>query len=73
MPHFGHLIVLAAVEAMDGVLTDMLVGVLAMRSRSGIGRRDTYWCVSCVVADVHTVRDIDPNEPINMSLLIAVD
>ena len=51
MPHFGHVILLAIVEVMDGVL------VIAMSSRSvtGTGRRDTG-------AAVHTVRDVDPNE-----------
>ena len=40
----------------------MLIGVLAMRSRSGI-----------TGADVHAVRDIDPDEASNMSVLLAVD
>ena len=31
----------ALVEPMDGMLTDMVIGVLAMRSRLGIERRDT--------------------------------
>ena len=65
MPHFGHVILLAIVEVMDGVLIDL---VIAMSSRSviGTGRRDTG-------ADVHTVRDIDPDEPANMSFLLALD
>ena len=73
MPHFGHVIVLAVTEVMDGVLTDVLIGVLAMSSRSGIGRRDRYWRVPCVVVDGHTVRDMDPGEPSNMSILLAFD
>ena len=66
MPHFEHLKVLAIVEVKDGVL--------AMSSRSVIGRRDTYWRAPCVVAgvgtDVHAVRDTDPDEPSNMSFLL---
>ena len=42
VPHFGHDIVLAIVEVMAGVLTDVVIGVLPMSSRSGIGRRGTY-------------------------------
>ena len=66
MPHVGHVMVLAVVEVKDGVLTDVLIGILSMSSRSGIGRRDIYWRVSCMGAEVHTVRDIDPDEPENM-------
>ena len=65
--------VLAVVEVMDGVLTDVPIDILAMSSRSGIGRRDTSWRVSCVVADLHTVRDIDPGERTKMSTLLALD
>ena len=74
MPHFEHVaIVFAIIEVMDGVLTDVLIEVLAMSSRSGIGRRDTYWRVPCVlVGDVHTVCDIDPGEPSNMPFLLAL-
>ena len=80
MPHFGHVSVLAVSEAMDGVLTGVLIDVLAMSSRSVIGRRDAYtngqrgqWCASCVVVDVHTIGDIDPDEPLNMPFLLALD
>ena len=69
VPHFEHLKVLAIVEVKDGVL--------AMSSRSVIGRRDTYWRAPCVVAgvgtDVHTVSDTDPDESSNMSSLLALD
>ena len=41
-PHFGHASVLAIVKAKAGVLTDVVIGVLAMSSRSVIGRRDAY-------------------------------
>ena len=44
MPHFRQVMVLVVVEAMDGVLTDVLIGVLAMSSRSGFGERDKRWC-----------------------------
>ena len=58
---------------MAGVLTDAVLGVLPMSSRSVIGRRDMYWRVLCVVADAHTVRDIDPKDPKNMFALLALD
>ena len=45
----------------DCVLTDVLIGLLAISSRSGVG------------ADfLHLVRDIDPGEPSNMSSLLAL-
>ena len=42
VPHLGHLIVLAIVEAMAGVLTDVVSGVLTISSRTDNGRRDAY-------------------------------
>ena len=42
LPHLGHVIGLAIVEVMAGVLTDVVaIGILTINSRSGIGRRDT--------------------------------
>ena len=77
MPHFGHVIVLAVVDGMNNVLAEMVTDFLAMSSRSGIGRRDTYWRVDCLVAgvatEVHTVPDIDPDDPMNISLWLAFD
>ena len=65
MPHFGHVILLAIVEVMDGVLIDMVIAI-SSRSVLGNGRRDT--------GGVHTVRDIDPpNEALNISYLLALD
>ena len=65
--------VLAGIAVMDGVL----IGVLAMSSLSDIGRRNTYSRVACVAAcegtDVHTVRDIDPDEPSNMRYFFAFE
>ena len=62
---------------MADVLTGVLIVVLTMSSRSGTGRRDTCSLVANVVigvvADVHTVRDIDPSEPANMSALLAFE
>ena len=62
---------------MGGVLTDVAICVLAMSSRSGIGRRDTYWRVGPVVtgvgADVHTVCDIDPDVPPNIEAFVAFE
>ena len=67
MPHLGHVISLVIVEVMDGVLTDVVIGILAMSSRSGIGLR-------MVGTDVHTVREIDPgDEPVNMRCLLALE
>ena len=37
VPHLGHVIVLAIVEVMAGVRTDVAIGVLTISSRSGIG------------------------------------
>ena len=54
------------------MLSDVLTEFLAMSSRSGIGRRDTY-CRVLGMLVVRTVRDIDPNEPVNMSLLLALE
>ena len=72
MPHFGHVNVVAVVEVADGVLlAGVLIGVLAMSSRSGIDQRNAYWRVPCVVAGVHTVWDIDPADPTNMPTLLA--
>ena len=63
----------ARVEMMGGVL----IGVLTTSSRSGIGRRDTCWCVVSLVpgdeAGVHTTRDIDPDDPVNMPALLAFE
>ena len=65
VPHLGHIMVLVIVEVMDGVLIDV-IGVLTISSRSGIGRRDT-----CDLgAKVHTVSDIDPDVPVNMSIFV---
>ena len=55
----------------------MVTGVCIISSRSGNGRRVMYICVARVVAgveaDVHTVRDIDPDEPVNTSVLLAFE
>ena len=76
MLHFGHVIVLAIVDVMAG-LTGVAIGVLTINSRSGTGCRDTYWPGPSVVAgvrvDVHTVRDIDPEESSNMNFLLAFE
>ena len=71
MPHFGHVIVLR-VEVKAEALTDVVIGVRTMSSRSGNGRR-----VTCVVAgvgaDAHSVSGcgIDPEDPINMGYFLA--
>ena len=65
------------VGVMAGVLTDMVVGALAISSRSGIGRLDAYSRVGSVVtgegAEVHSVSDIDPDVPANMSAFVAFE
>ena len=61
---------------MTGVLIDVVTAVRTISSRSGTGRRDTYWCLTSVVpeeGDLHTVADIDPGEPKNMSVLLALE
>ena len=59
MPHFGHVILVF--EVMASVL--VLTGVV-------IGRRDTY---RRVVLEEHTRADIEPNDPVNMSFLLAFE
>ena len=71
MPHFLHVIVLALIEGMDRMLTGVLIGVLTMSSRSIIVRRDIYSFVAGV--EIHTARDIDPDEPPNIKLLLACE
>ena len=77
VPHFGHVIVLAFAAVMVGVLTDAVIGVCTTSSRSGNGRRVMCWRVAGVVAgvetDVHTVTGIDPDEPINIPILLAFE
>ena len=76
VPHFEHAIIVPIDEVMTGVLADVAVGVLTMSSRSGIGRRDTCCRGACLVTavtvDLH-VADIDPEDPSNMSFLLAAD
>jgi len=42
VPHFGHVIAFAIVEVIAGVLTDVVIGLFTISSRSGNGRRDAY-------------------------------
>ena len=46
MPHFGHVILLRIVEVKaevkEVVLTEVVIGVRTISSRSGRGRRVTY-------------------------------
>ena len=68
MPHFGHiLLVIASVVLLTGVA----IGARTIFSSRSVneGRVTSL----CVVVDVHTSRDIDPNEPVNMSFLLAVE
>ena len=71
MPHLGHAPLFVVVEVMAD-----LDDVGAMSSRSIIGRRDIYRRAVSVVgagAGVHTVRDMDPEDPANMSALLAFE
>ena len=63
------------VEVMPGVATGVVTRVRTISSRSGIGRRVTYWRVTPVggETDVHTVFDFDPYEYANMSVLLACE
>ena len=76
VPHRAHVIA-SVVEVMGSVPTEMLTGVLRMSSLSGIGRRDTYSRVNCVLTgvgtDAHTRRDIDPYESTNIFVLLAFE
>ena len=76
VPHFEHVIVLAIIE----VLTDVVIGVRTISSRSGTDRRDTYSgtdrrVVMCRYARSgrvsQTTCEIDPGDPSNMSSLLA--
>ena len=60
---------------MAGVINGVVIGVRAISSRSGIGRRDTCRRVACVGAGLflHAFRDIDPAELTNMYSLLAFD
>ena len=77
MPHFAHAIVLAILEVMDGVLTNDVICFLTMSSRSYFDRRDTCSRAARVVAvagaGAHALDDIDPDEPANMSVLLAFE
>ena len=64
MPHVEHVIVLAIVEAM------VVIDVRTMSSRSGNVRRVT---MAGVGAGAHVIRDMDPDEPANMSTLLAFE
>ena len=63
MPHLGQVIVLAIVEVM------IVTGVRTSRSRSGNGQRVPI----AGVGDSHVVVDIDPDDPVNMLPLLAIE
>ena len=52
VPHFGHVIILTIIVVMAGVLTDVVIDVCTISSRSGSGRRVACLRVTCVVVDV---------------------
>ena len=66
--------ILAAIfEVKAEVLTDVVVGVRIISSRSGTGRRLATCVVTDVGADVHTDSDTDPDEPRNIEPFSAFD
>ena len=67
MPHFGHAIALAIFVVMADVINGVLIGVRAIRSRAGVGRLARVWAA----LSSHTVRDIDPEELVNMNFFLA--
>ena len=69
MPHCEHVIALAIVGVMPRVLTDVVIVVRNISSRSGNGRRVTYWRVVVM----HTVGGIDSGERLDMRLLLAFE
>ena len=75
--HLGQAIALAIIELTPGVMTDVVIGVLTISSRSGNGGRDASSRVASVVngvgVDVHSVCDIDPDVPANMRVFIAFE
>ena len=70
VPHFGHVILLAIVVETAGVLTEVVIDVCTISSRSRSGRRVACLRVARLVAGVgtgvHTMSDIDPEEPANI-------
>ena len=73
MPHFGHVTALAIVEVSIGVLTNVVIDVRTMSSRSGFGRRITAWRVGDVGVALHTLCGIDAAEPVNMRSFLAFE
>ena len=53
-----------------GMVVVVVVVVVSVEVMAGV--RDAYWREG-VVPDLHTVRDIDPGEPSNISILLAVE
>ena len=52
----------------------MVVGVLTLSSRSVIGRLETnVFVVRTMIGFLHGVRDIDPEDPSNMDVLLAFE
>ena len=86
--HFGHVILLGTVEVTASRLTAAVISlsITGISTRSVNGWRVTYLYIfiflyiSCVVrveacaeVDVHPVCNIDPDDPSNISSLLALD
>ena len=69
--HFEHIFLLEGALASALVLTGVEIGArTSFSSRSLDGRRVTYWRT---IPEVHTFRDIDPRDAVNMAFLLAVE
>ena len=55
------------------MLTDVVIGVRKISSRSGFGRRITAWRVGDVGVALHTLCGIDAAEPVNMRSFLAFE
>ena len=81
LPHLGHFILRTIGDVNAGML--LLIGVRTFSSRSTGVVADVPGVVADVpgvvadvpgvVADVHTVPDIDPGEPVNISIFFAFE
>ena len=61
MPQFGHIII---AEVTPGMARDVVIGALATRHRAS-----HLWDNN----PLHSVRNIDPGESLNMSFLVAFE
>ena len=67
VPHFRHVTVLTIIEVGVEVLTDVVIGVRKISSRSGIGRRFTYSRV-----DGSGAASVSESVPVSPSVSVSV-